>query len=84
MAIVKPSACLVRCDAIVDLISRAQRPFLFRVSVTGKPPHAHKRVYDIAANTDDAAAMKGLDLFQKEMSHPLRILDALGLDSRLQ
>jgi len=77
MAIVKPYDAMVLCDAIVDLISRAQRPYQFRVTVTGKPPHAQSRTYDIGAVSDDAAAHEGIDRFVKEMSHPMRLLDAL-------
>jgi len=72
--IIRGNRCLVLADAIVDLISRRQRPFLWRVKVTGKPPHNSVRMYDISAATDDAAAMQGLKLFEKEMSRPLAIL----------
>jgi hypothetical protein len=67
----------VRCQCVVDLISRAQRPYLFRVTVTGEFPHNVERIYDISATSDDAAARKGLDLFVHEMSHPLRIFGAM-------
>jgi hypothetical protein len=50
----------------VDLISKVMRPWLFRVTVTGEPPHAFIRVYPIAAPDDDSAAMKGLELFCAE------------------
>jgi hypothetical protein len=68
---------MVLCDATVDMISRAQRPYQFRVTVTGKPPHAQRRTYDIGAVSDDAAAHEGIDRFVHEMSSPMRILDAL-------
>jgi len=55
-----------RCKATVKLVSRAQRPYVFQVTVTGEFPHAHRRVYPIAANSDDAAAMKGMELFVHE------------------
>jgi hypothetical protein len=58
----------VLCDATVDLISRVQRPYLFAVRVTGLPPHAYVRTYDIAAWSDDAAAAIGIDVFVKEFS----------------
>jgi hypothetical protein len=77
MGILRPSSSLVLADATVDLISRAQRPFLFRVRVTGKPPHAQMRVYDIAAKTEDLAAMEGIERFVRAMSHPFAILSAL-------
>lgn len=75
--IIRGNAAHVLCDATVDLISRLQRPWLFRVTVVGKPPHMAKRVYEIAAKDDNTAAMTGIDLFVKEFSHPLRILEAL-------
>ena len=52
-----------RCKATVKLVSRAQRPYVFQVTVTGEFPHAHTRVYPIAAESDDSAAMKGMELF---------------------
>jgi hypothetical protein len=64
----------VLCDAVVDLVSRVQRPWLFKVTVTGKPPHSVTRVYEIAAKTDNLAAMTGIEKFVKEMSRPLAIL----------
>lgn len=77
MATMKPAQSLVLADATVDLISRVQRPWLFRVTVTGKPPHAQTRSYTIAAESDNSAAFKGLELFQRDMSHPFAILSAL-------
>jgi hypothetical protein len=75
--IIRGNEALVLCDAVVDLMSRVQRPFLWKVTVTGKPPHVHTRVYEIAAKDDNTAAMKGIDLFVKEMAHPLSILGAM-------
>jgi hypothetical protein len=67
--------CRVLCQATVDLISRVQRPYWFKVTVTGQPPHAITRVYDIAASSDDAAARLGIDTFVKEMDSPsLRLI----------
>ena len=77
MSLVNPATVGVRCSCIVDLISRRQRPYLFRVSVTGEYPHNVKRTYDIAAASDDAAAMRGLAQFEREMSHPLSIFGAM-------
>lgn len=74
--IIRGNECQVYCDAIVDLISKRQRPYLFRVTVTGLPPHATVRKYDIAAVSDDAAAHLGIDTFVKEMSRPLRLIIA--------
>lgn len=75
--IVRGNDCQVLCSATLDLISRRQRPYLFRVTVTGQPPHAVKRTYDIAGNTEDAAAKVGISRFVHEMSHPLSILGAM-------
>ena len=75
--IVDPAQSDVRCNAIVDLISRVQRPFLWKVTVTGIPPHSHRRVYEITAKTDTLAAMAGMNRFMKEMSSPLHIYSAM-------
>lgn len=72
--IIKGNEARVLCDAIVDLISKVQRPWLFRVTVTGLPPHVATRIYEISANTDDRAAMKGIQLFVKEFEHMPRML----------
>lgn len=55
-----------RCQATVRLVSRAQRPYVFSVTVTGEFPHAHRRVYPIAADSDNSAALKGMELFVGE------------------
>lgn len=55
-----------RCKASVRLVSRSQRPYVFQVVVTGEFPHAHRRVYPIAADSDDSAALKGMELFVAE------------------
>lgn len=75
--IITGNDCQVLCRAIVDLISRHQRPYLFRVTVVGQPPHAQRRIYDIAAPSDGEAAKKGIDIFVKEMTHPLSVLGAI-------
>lgn len=64
----------VLCQATVDLLSRRQRPFLFKVTVTGKPPHDVTRVYEIKTFSDNQAAMLGIDRFVKEMSAPSSIV----------
>jgi hypothetical protein len=76
-SIVSVSDAPVICKCVVDLVSKKQRPFLFRVTVTGDPPHAYRRIYDITAISEDGAAMKGLDLFEKEFSHQLSVLGAM-------
>jgi len=55
-----------RCKATVRLVSRAQRPYVFQVTVTGEFPHPYRRVYPITADSDDSAALKGMELFVHE------------------
>lgn len=55
-----------RCKATVRLVSRSQRPYVFQVTVMGEFPHAHRRVYPIAADSDNSAALKGMELFVAE------------------
>jgi len=55
-----------RCKATVKLISRAQRPYVFQVTVVGEFPHGYRRVYPIAADSDNSAAIKGMELFVAE------------------
>lgn len=76
MTILDPQSCTPRCTAIVDLISRVFRPYLFEVTVTGEPPHSGVRKYRIAADSENSAAIKGLELYVKEWSAPgpLRLL----------
>lgn len=74
MEIVKVQDAKPRCSAIVDLVSRVQRPFLWRVTVWGQPPHAQQRVYDIPAHTDGMAARAGIDLFVEEFSRPVALV----------
>ncbi len=74
MSLVKPSDVTPRATATVDLLSKVFRPWLFRVTVQGEPPHRVKRVYDVAAPDDNSAAFKGLRLFEEEMARPLAII----------
>lgn len=60
-----------RCKATVRLVSRSQRPYVFAVTVTGQFPHAHRRVYPIAADSDTSAALKGMELFVGEFGRPV-------------
>jgi hypothetical protein len=69
--IVDPQSATPRCTATVELISSVMRPYLFRVTVIGEYPHAHRRGYTIVADTDDSAAMKGLELFVAEFGRKL-------------
>ena len=68
MAILDPKSCTPRCTATVELLSKVFRPFLFMVTVVGLPPHAQTRRYKVAADTDNSAAIKGLELFVREFS----------------
>lgn len=78
--IVEPKHAAPMCDATVDLISLFHRPYLFRVNVVGKPPHEYSREYTVAADSDDSAAMKGIELFVKEFttSAPIREMETLA------
>lgn len=69
MSLVKPCDVTPRATATVELLSRVYRPWLFRVTVTGEFPHDCRRHYDIAAVDDNAAAFKGLRLFEEEMTN---------------
>jgi hypothetical protein len=69
----------VLCKCIVDLISKVQRPWLFKVTVYGLPPHAHTRVYEIAARSDNDAALRGMREFEYEMSRPVKIMTDAGI-----
>ena len=69
--ILTPQTTPPRCEAIVDLISRAQRPYLFRVTVQGHFPHNWRHIYTVAADSDDSAAMKGIELFVKSCINPV-------------
>ena len=51
----------VYCNAIVDETEDS-----YRVKVTGRPPFAYSRVYDIVAATGDAAAYEGMRRFIAE------------------
>ena len=67
----------VLCQCTMDLLSRRQRPYLFRVKVWGQPPHAVTRIYDIAGINEDVVAKVAIDRFVKELSHPLSIFGAM-------
>ena len=69
--ILTPQSAVPRATATVDLLSKVMRPWLFRVTVTGEPPHAHTRVYPIAAPDDNSAAVKGLELFVLEFGRKM-------------
>jgi hypothetical protein len=75
--IIRGNECQVLCSCVMDLISKLQRPYLWRVKVTGQPPHAVVRTYDIAGNDQNAVAQTAIDRFVKEMAHPLSIFGAM-------
>jgi hypothetical protein len=64
--VLTPETAPPRCTCTVDLISRVFRPYLFKVIVTGEPPHAHRVEYKISAPDENSAAMKGMQLFVRE------------------
>ena len=71
---------MVKARAVVDTVKESMNGCglgVYRVEVWGDYPDDYCRVYTISAKDDNSAAFKGLDLFSKEMSHPLRILSAL-------
>lgn len=74
------------CDATVELISRVFRPWLFLVTVVGKPPHEGRRQYKVQAPDDSAAAFKGIDLYVREFtSNPIiREMAPLAPKAKLQ
>jgi hypothetical protein len=76
--ILAASDCIPRCDAVVDLISRVQRPYLFRVTVTGQPPHLATRRYEVTATAEWEAAREGMARFCREMSMTQRLIEALA------
>ena len=75
--IIHGNAIQVLCSATMNLLSRVQRPYLWRVKVTGQPPHAVVRTYDIAGNDQNVVAQLAIGHFVKEMSHPLSIFGAM-------
>jgi hypothetical protein len=75
-SLIRSPAPAIRCQAVVDLMSRVQRPYQFRVTVTGQDwPFQVSKVYDIAANTDEFAAREGIRLFCEAMSRPQPMLE---------
>jgi hypothetical protein len=56
----------IRAECIVDLLSRAVRPWLFKVTVWAVDGPG-RRIYEIPALSDDDAARNGLQRFEREM-----------------
>lgn len=75
--ILNSADCIPRVDATVELISRVQRPYLFRVTCVGKPPHVAIRQYEIQGRAEWDAAKQGIDRFVREFSRSPSILDQL-------
>jgi hypothetical protein len=67
----------VRAQATVALISRVQRPYLFRVRVEGQFPHNKVREYDIAGVNEAAVAFEGIRIFERQMSKAVVIRDLI-------
>jgi hypothetical protein len=65
---------MVLCDAVVELMSKLQRPYQFRVTVLGRPPFETKRIYEFLDMEPKAAAQRAMKLFETEMLHPSSIL----------
>ena len=55
-------------NATVELQSRTERPFRFIVTVTGLPPHAVTRKYEVKTSSPNQAAMLGGNRFEREMA----------------
>lgn len=71
----------VLCQAVVDLVwaPEGDRPSRWKVTVTGQPPFAETRVYQIKAKIDNIAAQEGLSRFCHEMEQrPVGELNAPG------
>ena len=77
--LVKPESAVPRVDVTVDLLSRVMRPYLFKVTAVGQPPHAQRRVYVIRSRDEDGAAMLGIELFVKEFTTAAPIRDMATL-----
>jgi hypothetical protein len=60
-------------NATVDLLSRKERPFRFCVTVTGLPPHAVTRKYEVKTFSPGQAAMLGGTRFEREMAGLLKV-----------
>jgi hypothetical protein len=60
----------VLCHAVVELLSRVQRPYLFKVTVQGLPPHEKWRKYEVTAQNEELAADLAMKYFVDEMSRP--------------
>jgi hypothetical protein len=75
--IIHPDEAPVHAQATVALISRVQRPYLFRVRVEGQFPHNRVREYDLTAVNEAAAAFEGIKIFERQMSKTAVIRDLI-------
>jgi hypothetical protein len=60
---------MVLASAVVDVI-RSATPVslgLYKVEAWGKEPHDYVRIYEIQAQSEDAAAREGIERFVQEM-----------------
>lgn len=56
----------ILCQATADQLRPGPVP-LWEITVTGRPPHDSRRVYQIEMKTDTLAAQEGIRLFVEEM-----------------
>lgn len=82
--LVKPESAAPRCTATVDLVSKVMRPWLFKVTVQGEPPHAHRREYWVRGPDDNACALKGIDLFVREFTSAAPIRDMAPISPKAE
>jgi hypothetical protein len=63
---------MVLAKAIVDVIWApvGAKTAVYRVTVTGEPPHAVERIYTLKGKSDTLAAQEGIRLFVEEMEGP--------------
>jgi hypothetical protein len=58
----------ILASAVVDRV-RGGVPAVWEVTVWGRSPFDHRRVYTLKANTDNMAAQEGIRLFVEEMEN---------------
>lgn len=56
----------VLASATLEQIKPSPNP-LWEVTVTGEPPHDHRRIYTLGGKSDNEAAMEGIRQFVAEM-----------------
>jgi hypothetical protein len=75
--VLTPQCATPRCTATVDLLSKYFRPYNFRVTVRGEPPHPYTMTIDVAAPSEDDAAAFGMQMFVKKFM-PKAIADEMA------